>query len=66
MSTSVLKTLPGKFYIKRHSSSILYLSRRCGGEEGGNGNVVRGRENDKECCGKIEVGSDEVGYGRLG
>ena len=25
MSTSVLKTLPGKLYIKRHSPSILYV-----------------------------------------
>ena len=29
MSTSVLKALPGKLDIKRHSSSILYLP--CGG-----------------------------------
>ena len=26
MSTSILKALPGKFDIKRHSPSILYLS----------------------------------------
>ena len=26
MSTSVLKVLPGKLYIKRHTPSILYLS----------------------------------------
>ena len=28
MSTSVLKALPGKLDIKRHSSSILYLSHQ--------------------------------------
>ena len=30
MSTSVLKALPGKFDIKRHSPCILYLSTRNG------------------------------------
>ena len=28
MSTSVLKALPGKFDIKRHSPSILYISQQ--------------------------------------
>ena len=66
MSTNVLKALPGKFDTKRRSLSILYLSRRCGGGEGGNGNVGKRRKNDLECCGRIEVGSDELGCGRVG
>ena len=28
-STSILKALPGKLYIKRHSPSILYVSQPC-------------------------------------
>ena len=31
MSTCVLKTLPGKLDIKRHSPSILYVCNRQGG-----------------------------------
>ena len=56
MSTSVLKALPGKLDIKRHSPSILYIYHEC---EGGIEFVPRTTDWHHEACRMMANGDHE-------